>query len=223
MISLPASLATATQAAEELEAKIARTRAALATATDRAERAGSEHAQAQVENDALAAERDLASAAIAMGERPDQDVASLDKQLATLAKRLAAARTEREAANGAERGLTLRLSREMAERADVLQQIEVGQRDARIALQSAGTAVFDKVADLLTKELGPICAAEAAIGGDSVASELRRLTLDHRGPNLPVRHYEVAERCRQTAAPADFARAGQVARRMTYATSSPDA
>ena len=223
MFSLPSTLATAVKAAEDLENRIARTRAALATAIDRAERAGSEYAQAQVENDALAAERDLAHAAMAMGETPDQDVASLDKQLATLAKRLAAGRTEREAANGAERGLTLRLSREVAERTDVLAQIEAGQADARIALQSAGTAVFDKVADLLTKELGPICAAEAAINGDAVASELRKIILDHRGPNLPVRHYEVVERCRQTAAPADFARAGQVARRMSHSTSSPEA
>jgi hypothetical protein len=213
-VTLPASLATAIQAAEELEARIGRTRSALATATDRAERAPSELAQAEIERDALAAARDLALAAVQMGEQPEQDPATIEKQIASFTKRVTAARAEKETATGAERGLRLRLSRELAERPAVLRAIQAGQADARIALKEAGTAIFDKIADLIVSNLGPIARAEAAIGGESVNTQVARLILDDLGPHHPTRHLAVKEAVRTAPVPAEFQHAGVIAQRL---------
>ncbi|HEX2526915.1 MAG TPA: hypothetical protein VHL31_11555 [Geminicoccus sp.] len=213
-VTLPASLATAIKQAEDLEARISRTQAALAAAADRLERAGSELAQAEIERDALAAARDLALAAIEMGEQPEEDVPSIEKKLATLTKRATAARAEKETAAGTERGLRARLAREVAERVELASRIEDAQKDAWIALRDAAELVFDEIAELIAARLGPIVAAEAAVGGHHVRSNLRAVMLPSRGGDHPVRHYLVQAAIQKTAPPAAFQDAGAIIRRL---------
>jgi len=215
-IALPASLAAATQEAEALELRITRTRAALEAAQERAERARVETIQAEAERDRLAAERDMALAAQAMGEQPEVDPAALEKQMAAAGKRLAAERTERDAAEGALRGLQARLTRELAERKDVLARLSDGQRDARVALEQACDAAFGRLADLIVREIGPLALAEAAVNGSHVRHQVERLVLDTRR-DQPIRHMVVQQAIRTSTPPADFQWADTVARRLARA------
>lgn len=217
-LSLPSSLASAVTAGEELEARIARTRSALATASERAERASSELAQAEIERDTLSAARDLALAAIQMGEQPEQDPGSIEKQIANFTKRVTAARADKEAAAGAERGLKLRLSRELAERPAILQAIQAGQAEARLPPQEAGTAVFDRIAAIIVNELGPIAQAEAAVHGSHVNTQVHQyLHLDDLGPGKPMRTASVRGAVKDAPMPTVFQHAGTIAHRLAHA------
>jgi hypothetical protein len=204
-ISLPSSLATAIRAGQDLEARIAKTQAALANARDHAERARIEVKQAELERDRLAAERDMALASIAMGEAPDTDPAALEKGLAAANKRLISER--------AERGLHARLARERTERTETANQIAAAQVEARQMLQDEADNVFDEVTKTLIAKLDPIVAAEEAVDGYLVRRSLRAVILPSGEGGQPTRQHRIQDAIQKTTAPAAFQEAAGIIRR----------
>ena len=222
-VNLPSSLASALKQAEDLESRIDRTKAALVTADARAERAKANRLEAELERDRLAGERDLAAASESLGEAPTTDAAEIKKAMASADKRLAAERSEAETALAAQRGLRLRLEREQAERPQHLEAIEAAMGAARLEFERVAILVFDKVEQILLRELGPIVQAETAVNGDRAASWLREIRLES-APHQPYRTLRLKDAIASLPVPADFQALATICRRLRDATTvEPDA
>ncbi len=99
----------------------------------------------------------------------------------------------------------------------VLERLTEGQHEARLVLQEASDAAFNRLADLIVREIGPLALAEAAVDGSYVQGQVQRLVLDSRGGDQPIRHMAVQHAIRTSAPPADFERAGMIAQRLAHA------